>query len=210
MAARYVPGSGSIGGDWYDVFTLPSGELCAVIGDVAGSGLKAAVIMGRIRSALRAYALETTDPAEVLDRLDTKIRHFEPDALATALYAVFDHSLDQVRISSAGHLPPIIAHQGQPAVVADVANDILLGVAGLKPRQVTTLSFPPGALLCLYTDGLVERRDRPIDDGIARLCAAVSPGEPDVTCASVMRAMVDDALPADDIALLMLRRQAGG
>ena len=66
MAARYVPGSGNIGGDWYDVFTLPSGELCAVIGDVAGAGLKAAVIIGRIRSALRAYALETTDPADVL------------------------------------------------------------------------------------------------------------------------------------------------
>lgn len=210
MAARYVPGSGSIGGDWYDVFTLPSGELCAVIGDVAGSGLKAAVIMGRLRSALRAYALETTDPADVLDRLDIKIRHFEPDAMATVLYAVFDHSLDQVRISSAGHLPPIIARQGQPAVVAEVANDILLGVAALKPRQVTTLSFPPGALLCLYTDGLVESRNRPIDDGIARLCAAITAGEPDVACASVMGAMAEDALPADDIALLMLRRQPAG
>jgi serine phosphatase RsbU (regulator of sigma subunit) len=207
MAARYVPGSGSLGGDWYDVFTLPSGELCAVIGDVAGAGLKAAVIMGRIRSALRAYALETSDPAGVLDRLDIMMRHFEPDAMATVLYAVFDQSLDQVRISSAGHLPPVIACPGQPAVAAEVAPDLLLGVTAVNARQVSTLGFPPGALLCLYTDGLVERRDRPIDDGIARLCAAITAGEPEAACASVMGAMAEDAPPKDDVALLMLRRQ---
>ncbi len=80
IAARYVPGSGVVGGDWYDVFILPSGELGMVIGDVAGSGLPAAVVMGRMRSALRAYALDTTDPAEVLDRLDRKVQHFEPGA----------------------------------------------------------------------------------------------------------------------------------
>src|SRR5213076_2919679 len=85
MAARYVPGTGKVGGDWYDVFPLPSGGVCAVIGDVAGTGLQAAVIMGRIRSALRAYALEAADPADVLDRLDRKMRHFEPDAMATVL-----------------------------------------------------------------------------------------------------------------------------
>jgi putative methionine-R-sulfoxide reductase with GAF domain len=83
MAARYIPGGGSVGGDWYDVFTLSTGELCVVTGDVAGSGLPAAVIMGRMRSALRAYALESRDPAEVLARLDRKMQHFEPEALAT-------------------------------------------------------------------------------------------------------------------------------
>jgi len=93
MAGRYIPGSGVVGGDWYDVFTLPSGELCVVMGDVAGSGLPAAVIMGRMRSALRAYALETRDPAEVLARLDRKIQHFEPNALATVLFAVIDPAL---------------------------------------------------------------------------------------------------------------------
>jgi serine phosphatase RsbU (regulator of sigma subunit) len=210
MAARYVPGSGNIGGDWYDVFTVPSGHLCAVIGDVAGSGLKAAVIMGRIRSALRAYALETTDPADVLGRLDSKMRHFEPDALATVLYAVFDQSLDQVHISCAGHLPPIIARPGQPAVTAEVAGDILLGLAAQKPRQVSVLDFPPGALLCLYTDGLVERRDRLIDDGIAMLCEAIAAGEPEAACRSVMGAMAGDAPHYDDVALLMLRRQPVG
>jgi anti-anti-sigma factor len=207
MAARYVPGTGKVGGDWYDVFTLPSGEVCAVIGDVAGTGLKAAVIMGRIRSALRAYALETADPADVLDRLDRKIRHFEPDALATVLYAVFSPSRDQVRICSAGHLPPIIARPGQPAVPADVAPDLLIGVSTLKRRQVSTLDFPPGAVLCLYTDGLVERRDQPIDEGIAHLCAAVAAGDPETGCASVMAAMADDSPHNDDVALLMIHRK---
>src|SRR5262249_6671452 len=120
LAARYVPGEGTVGGDWYDVFTLPSGQLGVVIGDVTGSGLPAAVIMGRMRSALRAYALDAGDPAEALCRLDRKMQHFEPGALATVAYAVFDPGLDRVRICSAGHYPPVIAAAGQPAELADV------------------------------------------------------------------------------------------
>ena len=114
IAARFVAGQGGVGGDWYDVFTLPSGELGLVIGDVAGSGLQAAVIMGRMRSALRAYALETTDPAEVLTRLDRKMQHFEPDALATVLYAVIEPGLSRAHISSAGHIPPVVVHEAAP------------------------------------------------------------------------------------------------
>ena len=129
LAARWVPGTGKVGGDWYDVFPLPGGEVCAVIGDVAGTGLPAAVIMGRIRSVLRAYALQTADPAEVLDRLDRKMRYFEPDALATVLCAMVSPSRDQIRICSAGHLPPIIARPGQPAVVAEIAPNVLIGVS---------------------------------------------------------------------------------
>jgi phosphoserine phosphatase RsbU/P len=206
MAGRYVPGSGNVGGDWYDVFSVPSGHVYAVIGDVAGSGLPAAVIMGRIRSALRAYALESTDPAEVLSRLDRKLQHFEPDAMATVLCAVLSPSLDEVRISSAGHLPPIVAVPGQPAVVAAIAGDALLGLAGHAPRQVTALSFPPGTLLGLYTDGLVERRGQPIDEGIARLRAALVAVEPETAAASAMAAMTGAAPHQDDVALLVLRR----
>jgi phosphoserine phosphatase RsbU/P len=206
MAARYVPGSGHVGGDWYDVFLLPSGEVCAVIGDVAGTGLKAAVIMGRMRSALRAYALEATDPAEVLDRLDRKMRHFEPQAMATVLYAVFSPALDQVRISCSGHLPPLIAVPGQPAVPVEVFPDLLIGVPGRAPRRTKTVTVPAGGLLCLYTDGLVERRDRPIDDGIARLSAALTATDPETGCASVMGAMTDYIPHDDDVALLLLRR----
>jgi sigma-B regulation protein RsbU (phosphoserine phosphatase) len=206
MAARYVPGSGHVGGDWYDVFTLPSGEICAVIGDVAGTGLKAAVIMGRIRSALRAYALETTDPADILDRLDRKMRHFEPSAMATVICAMLSPSLDEVRISCAGHPPPIIACPGQPAAPADIVPDLLIGVASQK-RRVNTLRIQPGATLCLYTDGLIERRHQTIDEGIARLCAAVTVTDPETACASVMAAMADDSPYNDDVAVLMLHRE---
>ena len=209
MAARYVPGTGKVGGDWYDVFPLPSGEVCAVIGDVAGTGLPAAVIMGRIRSALRAYALQTADPAEVLDRLDRKMRYFEPDALATVLCAVVSPSRGHLRICSAGHLPPIIARPGQPAAEAEVAPDVLIGVSSQGRRQVSTLDFPPGAVLCLYTDGLVERHDQPIDQGIAQLRAAVTTADPEAACAAVMAAMAGYTPHTDDIALLMLRHPPG-
>src|SRR5215472_17670923 len=128
MAARFIAGHGVVGGDWYDVFFLPSGELSMVVGDVAGSGLPAAVVMGRMRSALRAYALETSDPAEVLARLDRKMQHFEPGALATVLYAVLDPALDRAYLCSAGHLAPVMAVPGEMAEVADIAPGLMIGV----------------------------------------------------------------------------------
>jgi sigma-B regulation protein RsbU (phosphoserine phosphatase) len=210
MAARYVPGSGNVGGDWYDVFSLPSGHVCAVIGDVTGTGLHAAVIMGRMRSALRAYALESDDPGEVLERLSRKMSHFEPDALASVLCAMISPSLDQVRVSSAGHLPPLIAYPGCPAGPAEVAPSVLIGMASPGPRRVSTMDLPPGALLCLYTDGLVERRDRSIDDGIARLSAAVPAADPETACAAIMLAMAGYTTHNDDVALLLLRRPGAG
>jgi phosphoserine phosphatase RsbU/P len=209
MAARYVPGTGNVGGDWYDVFPLPTGEVCAVIGDVAGTGLPAAVIMGRIRSVMQAYALQTADPAELLDQLDREMQYFEPDAMATVLCAMFSPSLDQIRMSSAGHLPPIIARPGELARQADVTPDLVVGVSPLDRRRVSTLDFPPGAVLCLYTDGLVERRDQPIDHGIDKLRAAVTTAEPEAGCASVMAAMANYSPHTDDIALLILRRAPG-
>jgi stage II sporulation SpoE-like protein/GAF domain-containing protein len=207
MAARYVPGRGVVGGDWYDVFTLPSGELCVVIGDVAGSGLPAAVIMGRMRSALRAYALRSADPAKVLDRLDRKMQYFEPGAMATVAYAVFDRSMDRAYIASAGHLPPVFATPGQPAALADVAGDLMIGVDPGTRRRVTTVKVPPGALLCFYTDGLVERPEFPLDEGLAKLCQAVTAAPPESVCASVMAAMVGTESARDDIALLVFRRE---
>jgi phosphoserine phosphatase RsbU/P len=210
MAARYVPGSGGVGGDWYDVFTLPSGELCVVMGDVAGSGLPAAVIMGRMRSALRAYALETRDPAEVLARLDRKMQHFEPDALATVLYAVIDPALETMRVSLAGHFPPVIARPGQPAELADITTGLMIGVAPGPRRHATAVTVPPGTLLCFYTDGLIERPGEPIDDGLARLCRAVTAQPPEAACSAVMAALVGSQPAKDDIALLMARRQPPG
>ncbi len=207
LAARYIPGSGVVGGDWYDVFTLPSGELCIVIGDVAGSGLPAAVIMGRMRSALRAYALETCDPAEILDKLDRKMQHFEPDAMATVLCAVAEPMLDRMHISLAGHLPPVIVRPGEQAQVADIALGLMIGIAPGAQRTVTTVNLTPGTLLCFYTDGLVERRDQSLDDGLTLLCQAVAAAPPEAACTRVMGTVVGSEAARDDIALLMFRRQ---
>jgi phosphoserine phosphatase RsbU/P len=206
VAARYVPGSGRVGGDWYDVFVLPSGELGMVVGDVAGSGLSAAVIMGRMRSALRAYALEFPGPADVLRKLDRKMQYFEEgDVMATVSYSVLDPDSGQLRISSAGHFPPVIVAPGQPGAMAQIAVDPPVGVADAARRQVTTLALVPGAVLCLFTDGLVERRNEPVDDGITRLSQTVTPGPPEDVCISIMQALIARQYPGDDIALLVLR-----
>lgn len=208
-AARYVPGTGTVGGDWYDVFPLPAGEICAVIGDVTGSGLHAAVIMGRMRSALRAYALETSDPADILTRLDRKMRHFEPDALATVLCAVISPERDVVRISSAGHLPPVMCTAAGDCFLAPITSDVLIGAPCTFARHACAISLPPGAILGLYTDGLVERRGEAIDEGLDRLCRALTPGDPESRCAEVMTEMASASSYSDDIALLIFRRSGG-
>jgi len=206
LAARYIPGSGAVGGDWYDVFTLPSGQLCVTVGDVAGSGLPAAVIMGRMRSSLRSYALETTDPAEVLGRLDRKMQHFEPDAMATVLYAVFEPGLARMHVALAGHFPPVIARPGEPAELAEVQLGALIGMAPAARRPVTTVQVPPGTLLCFYTDGLIERPGEVIDDGIVRLCQALTAQSPEAACVAVTGALIGSEPARDDIALLVLQR----
>ncbi|HEX6932255.1 MAG TPA: GAF domain-containing SpoIIE family protein phosphatase [Streptosporangiaceae bacterium] len=206
LAARYIPGTGTVGGDWYDVLRLPSGELGLVMGDVAGSGLPAAVVMGRMRSALRAYALQTSDPAEVLARLDRKMQYFEPGVMATILYVVLARDLASMRISSAGHLPPVCAAPGRPAEVLSPHQDLLIGVDAGTTRHVVTLGLAPGSVLCCYTDGLVERPGEMIDAGIARLRDSLAAMSAEVASAAVMHALVGGVAPRDDIALLVLRR----
>nr|BFE38033.1 SpoIIE family protein phosphatase [Actinomadura rugatobispora] len=210
LAARYRPGDASVGGDWYDVFTLPSGEIGIVMGDVAGHGFPAAVVMGRMRSALRAYALESGDPSEVLGKLDRKMQHFEPDATATVLYVVCDPSLRRAKVASAGHLPPVLASPGLPARCVDIKPDVLIGLGVEDRLPPTTVELPPGSLLCLYTDGLVERRGSAINDGIDRLCEAVFAGPPEAVSAAVMAALIGRRPAQDDVALLLLRRDTCG
>src|SRR5918997_647330 len=211
LAARYVSAeSGGVGGDWYDVFTLPSGWLCLVIGDVVGRGLGAADVMGRLRSALRAYALLGGDSAEVLGRLDQHVQHFDPETMATVLLAMFEPSFERLHLSSAGHPPPVLALPHQPAVLLDVPSDHPIGVPGGLRRRATTIHLPPGALLCLYTDGLVERRGTSLDAGLERLCASVVADPVDSVCAKVMAQLVGDDAPGDDVAILAVRRQDSG
>lgn len=210
-AGRYVPGSGRVGGDWYDIFALPSGQLALVAGDVAGSGLAAAVVMGRIRSALRAYALEFPGPADVLAKLDRKMQYFEEQpVMATVCCAVLDPDSGRLVISSAGHLPPVIAAPGEHGAIAEIAVDPPIGVARPSRRQATTLALVPGAVLCLYTDGLVERRGEHIDDGITRLCQTVTSQPPENVYTAAMRTLVGRQPPGDDIALLAMRWLLGG
>jgi sigma-B regulation protein RsbU (phosphoserine phosphatase) len=209
VAARYVPGAAvGVGGDWYDLFVLPSGLIGIAIGDVAGSGLHAAVVMGRIRSALRAYALETADPADVLTRLDRKVQLFEPAAMATAIYAVLDPATGRLTMSSAGHLPPLLAARAQRPQPLTIPPDLPLGAYPGASRRNTDARLPAGACLFLYTDGLVERRDVPITAGIAVLVDALTCAAADTVCATAMATMFTDRAASDDVAILAVRRSA--
>ncbi|HEX3790361.1 MAG TPA: GAF domain-containing SpoIIE family protein phosphatase [Pseudonocardiaceae bacterium] len=208
FAARYVPGTDTgVGGDWYDVFSLPGGRVGIVMGDVVGHGLPAAVIMGRLRSALRAYALDAVDPAEVLNKLHRKATYFEHNAIATVSYAVVDERRTQVTLALAGHLPPILAR-------TDASSGLITSSVGppigfrTAPQHHTSVvvGLPPGGLLCFYTDGLVERRDSSIDVGLERLRLAVTAADPETVCARVMAALVGNLAARDDIAVLAMRR----
>ncbi len=210
FAARYVAGQGgAVGGDWYDVFVLPSGSLGVAVGDVAGAGFAAAGVMGRLRSALRAYALETEDPGEVLSSLDRNVRHFEPGTMATVLYAVLEPQSHRLQLSVAGHPVPVLALPDRSTVLLGLPIDVPMGVPAARARRTSTIELSPGALLCLYTDGLVERRHSTLDVGFERLRAAVTAGPAESMCADVMNAMVGRDLPEDDIALLAVRRTSG-
>jgi len=206
LAARYVPGHAfGIGGDWYDVFTLPSGWLGVVIGDVSGHGLASAVVMGRIRSALRAYALVTDDPADALTLLDRKVRHFEAGSLTTAMYALISPDRSAAHISTAGHVPPVLAVPGEPPRALELPADPPLGIDIARARHTTAVKLPPESVLVLYTDGLVERRGELIDTGIERLTQAITSASAEEICDKVMSTVGLDE-PTDDVALLVVRR----
>ncbi|NMO91308.1 SpoIIE family protein phosphatase [Actinomycetospora sp. TBRC 11914] len=210
LAARYIPGdAGGLGGDWYDVFTLPSGRVGVVIGDVVGRGLQAAVVMGRLRSALRAFALEEDDPAEVLERLDGNVQHFEDGVMATVLYAVFEPSMERLALSTAGHLPPVVASPSDHAALLEVPVDLPVGVSVGPPRRTTVVDLPPGGLLFLYTDGLVERRRRSLDVGLDLLTDAVTVDEVETVCSTVLGRLVGSEHVTDDVAMLVARRLPG-
>jgi phosphoserine phosphatase RsbU/P len=204
VAVRYIPGAEvGVGGDWYDLFALPSGYIGVVIGDVVGNGLRAAVVMGRIRSALRAYALESDDPADVLTRLDNKIQFFEPGAMATAAYAVIDPERTTLTVSLAGHLPPVLLDESGQARNLDAPADLPLGACQNAPRRTTSTGLPEALLL--YTDGLIERRTQPLRDSIDHLVGALCLGTADDLC-SQATASLHHRPATDDVALIAIRR----
>jgi putative methionine-R-sulfoxide reductase with GAF domain len=207
FAARYwTPGNRMVGGDWYDLFTLPDGELWVVMADVAGHGLRAAVIVGRVRSALRAYAMEGVPPDTVLERVDRKVQHFDVGTMITMVCASSRPPYDDLRICIAGHPPPILIPPGQAARLIEPKRiDPPLGVLPDIARSSTSLPFPTGSFLLMYTDGLIEERGFSIDHGMERLLAAVQPDSPQEVCRMVMRSLFDSRTLQDDVALVAIR-----
>jgi phosphoserine phosphatase RsbU/P len=207
MASRFVPAAGfGLGGDWFDAFVLPDDSLGIVMGDVTGSGLAAAVVMGRLRSALRAYAIDTTTPAEALDKLNRKFMHFEPRQMATVLYFTISPDRETVTIASAGHPPPIAADATDAARLLPCVPNPPIGVAPDHPCVVTRAPLSIGTTLVCFTDGLYERRTTPIDRQLERLRAAVTADQPETVCNNVMAAMIGSDPVEDDTALLALTR----
>ena len=139
----------------------PSGAVCVVVGDVVGHGLAAAQAMSQIRSVLRPTTLRTDDPAQALADVDAHVRHFQPHTMATVLFGVIDPGTEVLRLSSAGHPPPVLALPGDETAVLKLDADLPLGVELGHARHNVEVALPPGAVLCLYSDGLVERRGRP-------------------------------------------------
>jgi phosphoserine phosphatase RsbU/P len=219
FATRYVPAEErTVGGDWYDLFVLPSGQLWIVIGDVAGHGVRAAVLMERIRSALRAYALLHASPADVLDLVDRKVHQFEMGTYATVACDVSSPPYETLTIALAGHLPPVVAVPGQPATFPNVETSPPIGATHRSPgasptvaasaRPTTTITLAPGTVAAFYTDGLIERRGESIDVGLERLRDVTSPGAPERVAADIMRHLVGNTIATDDIALVVMGRTA--
>ncbi|XVQ08024.1 ATP-binding SpoIIE family protein phosphatase [Spirillospora sp. CA-255316] len=208
---RYLPGSRliEVGGDWYESIALPGGRVALVVGDVAGHGVRAAVTMGRLRTAIHTLAALELPPAEALERLDSLMRTLgerEPH-FATCAYVVYDAVSGRCEVASAGHLPPLLAPPDADARFLDVPPAPPLGV-GDGPVVTREFTVEDGTLLFLYTDGLVENRARDIDDGLARLRrtfargAAARPLED--LCQATLDGVFDDQ-HRDDIAMLVAR-----
>ncbi|MBV9950811.1 MAG: SpoIIE family protein phosphatase [Acidimicrobiia bacterium] len=207
FAARYVPAErGGVGGDWYDVFELDNGDIWVVVGDVVGHGLHAAVVMGRIRSALRSYALMSTSPDEALALTNRKVLHFEVGNMATAAVGVISPPYDEMQLALAGHPPPMVAVPGRATETADIRAGLPLGVSREGARPVASVPLPPGAVVVLYTDGLIERRGEIIDQGLDRLRTVIEPGAPSTVCHRVMAQMIGNTPSEDDVAVLAVRR----
>ncbi|MFE0699506.1 SpoIIE family protein phosphatase [Streptomyces sp. NPDC058872] len=228
IACRYLPGTDAteVGGDWFDVIELPGHRTALVVGDVMGRGLRAAVAMGELRTAVRTLAQLDLEPAEVLSHLDEIARglgapigtqqsrahknrgpELSEVYLATCVYAVYDPVTRRCTFANAGHLPPVLVEPGEEALLLDVPPGMPLGVGG-EPFEEVEVELPEGALLALYTDGLVESRDHPLDEGLQAFRRALTdPARPlEDVCDRVLNSL-NTGHGEDDIALLMARIQ---
>jgi anti-sigma regulatory factor (Ser/Thr protein kinase) len=211
LAVRYLAAGDDIeaGGDWYEAIALPRGRIGLGIGDVVGRGVRAAAVMGQLRSALRAFAIDGDPPATVLARLARFAERLDQAALATAAYAVFDPGSGELRYGCAGHPPPLVVEaDGRSRYLEDGRAAPLASWPGIVYRDAVA-RIEPGAMLLLYTDGLVERRRESLDVGFARLATAVAGavgrGSEEV-CDHVLESLMGAAPSGDDVALIVLRR----
>ncbi|GAA1349530.1 fused response regulator/phosphatase [Saccharothrix algeriensis] len=204
MTARYLPASrnAEIGGDFYDVTEL-DGRTLISIGDVCGHSIRAATIMGEVRHALRAYAVEGHSPAGILRWLDTMLDRFHPvGGLTTMCLLEVDLAAGTVAVANAGHVPPLVADERGTRYL-DVGGP-LLGI-GLERPEAAVFPLPPGTTVLLTTDGLVERSGEDLDHGMEMLRAAVShTDDMDELCDRLLDRFGQDK--RDDIALVVLRR----
>ncbi|HEY1359949.1 MAG TPA: SpoIIE family protein phosphatase, partial [Thermoleophilaceae bacterium] len=210
VAARYLPAASEaeVGGDWYDVLPISGGGVGLVMGDVAGKGLGAASMVGRLRSALRAYALEGHDPATAVEQLNRLVwTELDDSQMATLIYVILDPAEGSVRWVNAGHMPPLLVVGDQMPHFLEGGRSVPLGVLPFPNFEENSVEVRPGATVILYTDGLVERAGAHIDDGLAELAEVIrdAPTGPDRLCDHILAAMVPEVGAPDDVALLALQ-----
>ncbi|WP_259294439.1 SpoIIE family protein phosphatase/ATP-binding protein [Streptomyces canus] len=218
IAYKYLPAQAGVGGDWFDVLPLSGARVALVVGDVVGHGLHAAATMGRLRTAVHNFSALDLPPDELLGLLDELVARIDQDEAeesgnspvtgATCLYAVYDPVSRLCTVARAGHPPPALIHPNGSVEYADVPAGPPLGLGGL-PFETADLELAEGSRLVLYTDGLVEDRERDIDVGLELLRTALEQAgpSPEDTCRAVL-----DARPpsraSDDIALIVARTRA--
>ena len=206
IAARYMPGGADVGGDWYDAIPLEDGRLGVAMGDVVGHGIGAASLMGQLRHATRAYALEGHSPSVVLDRLDRLVRSLEGGQMATLLYMVVEPDAGVDPAGERGACAAARGGAGRGGRYLEGAPNPPLGVFASEEHVELSATLEPGSKLVLYTDGLVEERGVSIDMGLAALRTAASvPADPDELCDRLVASKLNAHAAADDIAVLVLR-----
>ncbi|CAL9602751.1 hypothetical protein SUDANB6_05485 [Streptomyces sp. enrichment culture] len=219
LAARYLPATYglNIGGDWYDAFRQPDGSVIAVVGDVTGHGLHAAVMMSQLRTALRAYAVDGGSPGRLLTRLHNFLHHLQPDLYATAVIARFKPGDPTLTWAAAGHPPPVLRTADGRVHTLDAKPGAMLGIPLKQEIADHTVRLSPGATLALYTDGLVERRAHGIDPGIERLAAALGgfgsaelAADLEGVADGILHPLLSDSERDDDVCLLLCHLSGAG
>jgi hypothetical protein len=209
MAHRYLPvGASVVGGDWHDIVPLAGGRAALIVGDAMGHGPEAAAVMVQLRTAAHTLAGLDLAPGHVLRRLDAMAAGMAAASFATCVYTIIDPKGSSCVVAQAGHLPPVLVLAGGATEILDLPPGLPLGL-GAENFEATQIQLPPGATLALYTDGLVESRTRPLDDGVSALRDALSSAlaAPGGTLAEACRT-VTQALRQhgeDDLTLVLAR-----